>query len=281
MMDLLTRIVIGLNAAANVAGAWLLAPIGFLPGWLSATLVAAVTGVLLLLAFKHTSNQSAIRRVRNGIKADLLALKLFKDSARVAVQAQGRVLWGAVRLLVLAVVPVVVMLVPVSLLLEQLALWYQARPLQTGEEAVLTVSLKEQAAAQQPEVYLEPTSAVEVVAGPVHVRSKRAVCWNLKAREPGYHRLVFRVDGQPVEKELAVGDRFMRVSNRRPGWSWTDALSHPAEAPQAATSPVQAIDIEYPERESWTSGSDWWVGYWFAVSMVAAFCFRGVLKVNI
>jgi len=34
-----------------------------------------------------------------------------------------------------------VMIVPMSLLLGQLSLWYQSRPLRVGEEAVVTCSL--------------------------------------------------------------------------------------------------------------------------------------------
>ena len=33
-----------------------------------------------------------------------------------------------------------------------------------------------------------------------------------------YHRLAFQIDGQVVEKELACGDGFMHVSERRPEW---------------------------------------------------------------
>ena len=112
MMDVLARVAAWLNAAANFLGRWLLAPVGVVPGWLSATVVAAVTGVLLLVVFKYTSNQRAIKRVRNDIDANLLALKLFKDSTRVALRAQGRILLGAGRLFVLAVVPMLVMACP-------------------------------------------------------------------------------------------------------------------------------------------------------------------------
>ena len=62
-MDVLTRMVVWLNALANGLGGLLLAPIAVLPGWLSATVVAAVTGVLLLVVFKYTSNQRGIKRV--------------------------------------------------------------------------------------------------------------------------------------------------------------------------------------------------------------------------
>jgi hypothetical protein len=280
MTGALTQVIVWLNAAANAAGGLLLAPAAVLPGWLSATLAGAVTGVVLLVVFKYTSHQRAVRAVRNDIKANLLALRLFKDNPLVTLEAQGGVLVGAGQLLALALVPMLVMLVPVCLILGQLGLWYQARPLRVGEDTVLTLRLPGGDDAPFPEVYLQPTAALEVLIGPVRVQSKRELCWSVKANADGYHRLVFQVGGQTVEKEFAVGDGFMRVSARRPEWSWEDVLRHPAEAPFRPDAPVRSIEIEYPSRPSWTSGTDWWVVYWFAVSMVAALCFRRALNVQ-
>jgi hypothetical protein len=273
-------VVAWLNVAANAPGRFLLAPVGVLPGWLSATLVAAASGVVLLIVFKYTSHQRAIKEVRDDIKAHLLALRLFKDNVRVTLRAQGRILLGALWLMVLAVLPMLVMLVPVCLMLGQISLWYQARPLRVGEEAVLTMTLNGDADSAWPDVYLHPTNAAEVTLGPVKVLSKRELCWNLKARETGYHRLVFQAGGRAVEKELAIGDGYMRVSIQRPGWSWSDALLHPAEPPFGPDSPVRSVEIEYPQRASWTSGTNSWVIYWFIVSLVAALFFRRFFNVS-
>ncbi len=270
-----------LSALASFLGRFLLGWVGLVPGWVSATAVGAVTGVLMLAMFKYTSNQNAIKRVRKNIDANLLALKLFKDSARVALRAQGRVLNGAGMLLVLAVVPMLVMVLPMTLVLAQLALWYEARPLAPGEEAVISLRLGGDSGSAWPAVSLEPTGAVEVIAGPVGMRKEREVCWNVKAKQPGGHRLLFQVGDQSVVKELAIGDGFMRVSTERPGWNWSRILLNPWEEPFRPGEPVRSIAINYPERSSYTSGSGYWVIYWFAVSMVAALCFKGVLKVNI
>ena len=61
MNDVVVTLLSWLNSIAGVVARILLAPIAWLPGWLSATLVASVTGVLLLIAFKYTSNQLAIK----------------------------------------------------------------------------------------------------------------------------------------------------------------------------------------------------------------------------
>jgi hypothetical protein len=193
-------------------------------------------------------------------------------------------LLGAARLFVLALLPAAIMIVPVTLLLGQLSLWYQQRPLQVGEEAVVTMTLAGDIDDPLPDVRLEPTDALEKkkTFGPVRVLSKREVCWNVCAHENGRHRLVFDVGGQTVEKELAVGDGYMRVSARRPAWSWTDAVLYPGEPPFRPDSPVRSIEVEYPERSTWKLfGAEPGVVYWFVSSMVAALCFRRLLNVKV
>lgn len=279
-MSLLTQIVVWMNTVANFLGRCVLAANAVLPGWLSATLVSIVSGLVFLIVFKYTSNQRAIKRVKDDIKANLLALKLFKDSAWVALCAQGCILFAAFRLLLFSLAPMVVMIVPVFLILGQLALWYQARPLRVGEDAVVTLTLNPTSSAIASNVELEPTNAVDATIGPLHIWSKHEVCWNIQARQSGYHRLVFHLGPQIIEKELAIGDGFMRVSKLRPAWRWLDALINPWEEPFDSDSPIQSIEIDYPSRPSWTSGTDSWVIYWFIVSMVAGFCFRRPFNVN-
>ena len=280
-MDSLTQIIVWLNAAANSLGRLLRAPVEWLPGWISATIVAAVTGIALLLIFKYTSNQLAIKRVRADIKANMLALKLFKESASVALEAQGHILYGAFWLLIYAIVQILVMMVPVLLILGQLALWYQARPLRAGEEALVMLRLAGDSDSALSEVRMQPTGAVSVEAGPVRVRSKGEVWWRVRAQTNGYHHLAFQVGEQSYDKELAVGNGIMRVSMQRPGRQLSDLLMHPSEQPFDRGSPVQCVEITYPSRKSWTSGTDYWVIYWFVASMVAALIVRRPLNVNI
>jgi hypothetical protein len=39
--------------------------------------------------------------------------------------------------------------------------------------------------------------------------------------------------------------------------------------------------MNYPERSSKTSGTGWWVIYWFVISMVSALCFRRAMNVAV
>jgi hypothetical protein len=276
----LTLIVVWLNAVANALGR-LLDPIGALPGWVSITLIAMATGACMLLVFKYTSNQQAIRKSRRTIRANLLAGRLFRDDIRVGLRAQLRVFRSAAHLLALALVPMAVMLIPTALLLGQLALWYELAPVPVGEDVVVTIKFNGETGSPMPEGKLAASDALEDVSGPVQIASKGEVCWNVRARRPGYHALQFRIGDQTAEKEVAVGTGVMRVSPSRPEWNWWKALQNPRERPFAPDSIVKSIEIEYPTRPSWPSGTNHWLWYWFLVSLIAGFCFRGPLRVSI
>lgn len=281
MKNFLCYLLTWLNVPANWAGRLLLGFVAMVPGWLSSTIIAAVSGLVLLIIFKHTSNQTAIARTRDKISAELLALKLFKDSLSVTFQSEARLFKEALRLLIYSLVPLAVMLVPVSLLLAQMGLWYQWRPLRPGEQTLVTVSLSGSGRQNPSPVQIESSEAASVVAGPVQIISKRQVLWKIRADQPGRHRIVFETAGERIEKDLCIGNGFMRISAKRPGRQPADILLHCAEKPFGPDSIVKSVSIDYPQRQSFTSGSDWWLVYFFVASMVFALLFKPLVKVRI
>jgi uncharacterized membrane protein (DUF106 family) len=280
-MTFLANLISWINIVTNLLGRLLLVLVQAVPGWLSNTILSAIAGVVLLILFKYTSDQKAIGKVRDDIKAHLLALKLYKDTIAVTLNCQGRVFRGAFLLLFHALRPMAVMMIPVSLLLAQLGLFYQTRPLLPGEEAVVTMSLTGDATSPWPEVTIKQIDGASISIEKTKVTNERQFCWKIKAEKDGDHKITFDVDGEKIEKTLAVGNSFMRVSEKRPGPVWGDVLMHPAEKHFSKDSPVQSISIDYPDRISKTCGTDWWIGYFFLASMVFAFIAKPFLDVKI
>jgi hypothetical protein len=173
------------------------------------------------------------------------------------------------------------MTVPMVFLLAQLAQWYQWAPIPVGEETVMTLTLAGEIGSSRPAVRFLPHDAIEDLSGPVSITSWQQVCWSIRAKQPGYHTLQFEVEGERFEKQIAIGDSVMRVSPQRPSRYWYEALLYPWEKPFDAESRVQAIGIDYPERDSWITGTDYWIAYWFVVSLVAGFALRGVFGVHL
>jgi len=280
-MGFAVQLITWVNVITNAVCGLLLASVAVVSGWLSITVISAVLGVLLLVIFKYTSNQKAIGRVRDDIKANLLAVKLFKDSLSVTFRSQVRVFAGAFKLLFYAIVPMLVMIVPVCFILAQMGLWYQARPLQPGDDPVMVTLKLNNNLDTFPQVTLESLPAARTMIGPVRAFSKKEIYWKIKPMEEGNYNLIFHVGDMRYEKQLAIGEGFMRVSPKRPGPDFSDILLYPLEKPFASDSAVYSISIDYPVRDSWISGTDWWIVYFFIASMIFAFIFKPLLKVRI
>ncbi len=54
--------------------------------------ISIVIGLLMVIVFRYTSDQKAIGRAKDKLKAHLLAVRLFQDQLPVVMRAYGRIL---------------------------------------------------------------------------------------------------------------------------------------------------------------------------------------------
>jgi hypothetical protein len=281
MIDFLAQLIAWINIPVNALCGILFAPAGHLPGWAFNTIFAFFLAVVGIIVFKYTSNQDAIGKVSDKIRADMIGLILFKDSVKVTLQLQSRLFKSSFMLFFHAIKPLAVMIIPVALLILQLGLWYQVRPLMPGERALVKMELNGAAGSELPEVSIASMPQAEIIIDKTTVASKRHLYWEIEAKEFSSASIVFQVDGSEYEKQLTVGDGFIPVSQSRPGWDFLGILENPREKPFAIDSPVKSISIEYPDRESLISGSDSWLIYIFVASLVFGMILMPVFKVKV
>ena len=266
-----------LNPICTAIGDGVYWVLGFLPPWIGLTILSALTGVLMLLVFRRLSNQDAIVRVKDEIKANLLTLRLYKDDLRVTLRAQGRLFVAVAKFQRYVLPPVLIVLPPMLLGLAQMGVRHQWRPLRPGESSLLKVRFAD-GVDLSVDPGLEPGSGLTVEAGPVPGGGE--VIWRVRAGDVGRHLVHVEWDGSTVDKEVVVGDGFQRVNAIRANHRWTTMLLHPTESSLPANSPIESIEIVYPHVDSWITGADYWVVYFFIVSMVAALMLKPVFKVQ-
>jgi hypothetical protein len=263
-----------LLAAVNPVCTWIADAVywvlNWLPAWLELTLVSLVLGVVMLLAFRYTSNQTEIARAKDAIKANLLALKLYKDDLFVTFRTQGRLFLAVARLQRYVLVPVLLMTPPMLLLFAQMAARHQWRPLRAGESTILRVRWAEGLPAEVNSARLESAGGVKAEVGPLPGKSD--VVWRIRALTPGRHNVHIRIGAVEFEKEIVVGEAMSRVSPVRPGRSWTAQLLYPLESRMPE---LRAIEVDYPALRHWFYGADWWILWLLVISMLAAFILRG------
>lgn len=255
---------------------------GWAPWW-GLAVMSLVTGALLVFVFKFTSNQSELRKTKDRIKAQFLAILLFKDSFRVLIGCLVRILTSTLRYIRLSLVSMLVAMVPLVLILIQLQFWFGYAPLRTGDSAILTATLDAGVDLDQLEPSLEVPDGLEVETPAVRVPALRELNWRIRAARPGRYTVRVAVSpGDVVEKSVRVGEGMHRVAPRRHQGGFEDALLFPGEAAIPAGSVVERVDVNYRSLPHVLFGWELhWLLVFFVLSMIFGWLLKGPLKVEI
>ncbi len=274
-MDLLIKL-------CTMLGDLVFAVLAPLPPSAQLILISAVTGVLMLLIWRYTSNQKAIENVRNQIAANLLAARLFKDSVRVSLRSQRRILWQAMRLLGYAVRPTLIMMIPFVLVMAQIGLRFEKQPAVAGDVIRVTATLRPGKPMEAAVCSLQLPDGIRIDANdPCRAELIRTVDWRLTPSKVGEYQLRFGTGNDVVEMPLFVGGAMPRLSTLR-GGSWLGRLLYSAEASIPGGSAFESIRVHYPTRSTPVFGYDvHWLITLFVLSIVFALVAKPILKVHI
>ncbi len=273
-----------LNAILTAAADAIFSRLAGWPPVVTLVAVSLLAGVVMAVAFRFTSRQKALRRVTELSRAQVLAIKLFRDDLGTMFDCLGELLRYTGLRILHSVPPMLVMGVPFVLLLTQLARWYECLPLVPGETAVVELQSTESAWAQCRDAELEAPPGVEIETRPLRDEQKHAVYWRIRVvgASPGVLRC--RVGSAEFEKELSVaatGGTFCPVDVRRAGPGFFDRVLYPGEPGIAAAAPVCGITVHHARRSTPLFGFDvpWWLTF-ILFSILAALAIRPVVKVS-
>jgi len=258
-----------------------------LAGWPAGVVlvvIATVAGVAMALVFRYTSRQRRLGRAVELCRAQVLAIKLYKDDPVVMFRSLGSLLKYTGLRLWYCLPPLVVMAVPLVLLLTQLARWYEYCPLTPGRSAVVELQVAEKDWPNWKNASLKTPEQVVVAAGPVRDDLQRAVYWRIRANGQTPAIIRCELQSEAFGKRVAMAadrDMLSPVSPRRPGADWLDRLLHPGDPGFAAASPVRGFVVHHERRATPLFGLDvpWWLTF-VLVSMLAAVLARPFVKVR-
>ena len=86
------------------------------PIW-ALTAISFASGIFLVWLFGKTSNQVHIRKVRDRIRGNLIGVRLFQHDIGVVLRLQQRIFGDTFRFMKLALVPMLIMMLPVVLIM--------------------------------------------------------------------------------------------------------------------------------------------------------------------
>jgi hypothetical protein len=242
--------------------------------------ISIVIGLLMVIVFRYTSDQKAIGRAKDRLKANLLAVRLFQDQLPVVMRAYGRILRGTGSYLKLAFTPFLIAILPITFLIVQLDRYFGWMPLLPAQTFLVEARVEDPVVASEVELQLPPELSSS--APTVHIPSDKEVVWRVVAQREGKYDIHIAAAGQTASKQVVVSPGLARVSPIRLQGKFWERIFSSGESSLAENSPVQSIAITYPPRIINFAWMEWnWIVLFFVVSLIAGFIFKSVLGIQV
>lgn len=251
----------------------------FIPQWLSLLAVSIATGIGMLWIFRHTSNQTSIKKTKKKLQAHLLEMRLYADDPLVVWRAQKRLFAENTRYMLLMLRPALVATVPMILLLIVLDGYYGRQPLRLGEEALVTIQMAAPINPESPSLELRAPTEIAVLRPAVRVISRRQVSWRIRPLHEISGHLSIVNGGATVTKRVHAGTGSY-LSKRRVR-SLLSLLAYPGEMP-LDTDEIEWIELDYPSAGVGMLGLEThWLVWFLILSMATAFLLKGKFRVTV
>ena len=242
--------------------------------------ISLVIGLLMVVVFRYTSDQKAIHAAKDRLKAHLLALRLFQDQIPVVLRSYGRIVLATGRYLRLAFKPLFFVILPLIFLIAQLDRYLGSIPAEVGHPFLIKVRIDKPNALN--ETSLQLPDGLASTAPAVHVPSEGEVAWRVVAEKPGEYVVNVQAGDQTFSKRVVVGRGLSRLSLARLRGKFWERIFVSGEPALPPNGPIEAIDVQYPERDIAFAGFEWnWIWLFFVLSLAAGFLFKSILGIEI
>ena len=241
---------------------------------------SVLTAVISLLAVRWTSDQKAIRRVKDLMGAHVLEVRLFPDQLSVVLRAYLTLFGNTLLYLRYALAPLLVLSVPLLILFAQMESYFGRAPVEPGHDFVVRATFRTVDSFTDPYLRLPP--GLVQSAPPVHIPSVREVDWRVKAEQPGTYDIHVVLQGSEYSKRVVAGSGLTRlVSEREQGSVWQQVID-PGEPPLPRAGLVEQIRVQYPRRvfrfRTWEI--EWLVPY-LTLTLLAALFLKRPLRTEL
>lgn len=261
------------------------APLADGPRLLPLLIVSLIAGALASIGFRYTSYQAGLKRVADSVRANLLAMRLFRDDLFVSLRAIGGLFLASFLRLLYSLPPLVILMLPFVLLVTHLAMWYEFAPPAVWQRVALEVRVKPDAWEAAKNAELELPAGVVLVGSPLRAQRDHTLAWTIKAVQPVEPTVLkIKIGSQTVEKAFQAGatTRLAAFSPVRPGDSLWRELLFPLERALPSDSPVLDIQIHgisAARNPVFGWNAPWWLTF-FVVSIVGALLVKPFVKVQ-
>lgn len=265
--------------ALNTFFLLLFRPLNAIPRFWGLLAASIITGLIMIAIAARTSNQEKLASVKNQLKADLLAMRLYQYDVSVMVRAMSGLFSNNLRYMAHLLRPMVFLVLPISLIMIQLSAHYQYRPAAADEP--LLISARYDTGTDPLSVCI--TSPQSMVTGPVRVPSEETIFWRIQPPDTaGTVVIAFSVDSTMMQVPISVSSQKGALGSNLYRSGDVRSLLDPAAPVLPSTQAIRHIRIHYHTAYIPVGNLKiHWLPFFFIVSILAGLVFKKLFGVTL
>jgi hypothetical protein len=246
----------------------ILYPFSFINEFWGILFLSILMSFVVLWIYKWVSSPHLIRKAKDQIKANILAIRLYKDSGKVIGLSFLKSLLYTFKYFGLNFIPILVIVPVLFPAFMQMDIRYGMRPYKVGEEIVVKAVLS-----QSPfdlNIEMLDSEYFKPKMNPVFINAYKdedrntpikEANWKLEATREGTTKIKIKTKDKTFEKQLVVGDSRHALSNKKMVKSNLEHFLYPSEKLLDSNNELKYIYIHYPGKEISFAGitTYWWV----------------------
>ena len=218
-------------------------------------ILSVILSFIILYILKYISFPKKIVESKDKIKANIFAIRIYKDFWKVIITSFFKSLFHTFRYFVFNLAPFLIIIPLLLPVFSQMEVRYGMRPYDPGETLILKADLVKNY--QKKEISLEENELVEPVMRPVFINAwmdeektkpVSVVNWKLKTVKEGKTDLGIRIGDRVFSKSIIVGNSKEPLSNRKYRNSNFNHFFYPVEELIESNDVLKSVKISYPGK---------------------------------
>ena len=269
----------------------ILYPFGFINEFWGILFLSLLMSIVVLYIYKFVSSPNAIKDTKNKIKANILAIRIYKDFWKIILSSFFKSLYYVLKYFTLNFGPVLLIIPILFPAFVQMDVRYGMRPFKVGEDIIVKAAFTTNP--NELSVALEGNDFLKSKMNPVFINAFidddengengedtektpiREVNWKVEALKDGVTDITIKVDGQEYKKKLVIGNSRDALSNKKMNKSSWEHFIYPSEKLLPENGAVENIYIQYPGKNiSFAGITTHWLVYNLILVLIIVLALR-------
>jgi hypothetical protein len=238
----------------------ILYPFSFISPFWGILFLSIVMAFVVLYIYKWISSPRAVKSAKDKIKADILAIRIYKDLWKVILGSFFKSLGHTFQYFGLNLLPLLIIIPILFPVFVQMDIRYGMKPFQVGDEFIIKAAFSGDP--NELEVELLASDNFTPRMKPVFINAYRVyeesgekkypikeVNWKVEATRAGTAKIRIKAGDKVYEKQLVIGDFPGALSNKKMNQSSLEHFIYPAEELLPNPGELVNIYIQYPGGE--------------------------------